>query len=182
MRRSSSPSPTSPAGRKFPAWADAGRLNGGSHPASLPDRNTLALWLVVLSAAPDFSLLDAQGTRVKLGALRGEVVLVNFWATHCAPCVLEMPWLDEFHARFRKRKFRVLGISLDESWADVRAFLAKKPVRYPVVPGTEALVDQYKVEAMPASFLVNRRGEVVWSHTGLIGRNTLEAVIRKHLP
>jgi peroxiredoxin len=141
----------------------------------------LVLLLLAAANAPDFALPDSHGTVVKLSALRGEFVLVNFWATHCGPCVLEMPWLAEFHQRFRPRKFRVIGVSLDESWREVRSFLAQQPVAYPIVLGTEALADRYKVEALPATFLVNRRGQIVWSHTGLIDRRTLDAVLRKHL-
>ena len=133
-----------------------------------------------LSPAPGFALKDSAGAEVRLSKLRGHVVLVNFWATHCAPCVQEMPWLAEFHARYARRKFTVVGVSMDESWGDVRAFLAKKPVPYPVALGSDPVADAYKVEAMPASFLVDRRGRIVWTHVGLVDRAALEAVIRRH--
>lgn len=139
------------------------------------------LLLLASVAAPDFALKTAQGREIKLNALTGQVVLVNFWATNCPPCVQEMPWLAAFQYKYAQRKFTVVGISLDEDWATVQAFLAKKPVPYPVVLGNDALADRYHVEAMPLTALVDRRGRIVWTHTGLIDRKQAQREIEKLL-
>jgi peroxiredoxin len=140
---------------------------------------TLFMMATALLAAPDFRLTDTEGNTVQLSKLRGQVVLVNFWSTTCAPCVQEMPWFSEFAREFRGRKFTVLGLAIEESWEPVRAFLRKSPVGYRVALSTDAVADQYKVDAMPTTLLLDRRGRVIWLHTGLVDRAHLRARIAR---
>jgi thiol-disulfide isomerase/thioredoxin len=86
--------------------------------------------------APDFSLTDANGFRVKLSDDRGKVVLLNFWATWCGPCKIEIPWFIEFENIYKNRGFAVLGVSMDDDgWRAVKPFLREKAVNYRVVLG-----------------------------------------------
>jgi len=127
------------------------------------------LLLAALSLdAPDFQLPDAAGRPIQLSKLRGKIVLVNIWATHCAPCVQEMPWLSTLARDYRRRGVEVIGLSLDEGWPEVRAYLKRAPVAYRVGVASSQLADQYQVEAMPQTFLVDRTGRILWRHTGLL--------------
>lgn len=131
--------------------------------------------------APDFSLPSAAGPTITLSQLKGKIVLVNFWATHCTPCVQEMPWLARLHHKYSKRNFTIIGISLDEAWPAVKSFLKQKPVPYNIVLGDDALSGRYHVEAMPFTALLDRQGRIVWTHTGLIDPQQTEREIQKLL-
>ena len=143
------------------------------------------LALLLLAAdpqpAPGFSLQNAAGYEIKLSKLKGKIVMVNFWATHCAPCVQEMPWLADFYQKYRRRNFTIVGISLDDDWSTVKAFLKQKPVPYNIVLGNDALSGRYHVEAMPFTALLDRQGRIVWTHTGLIDPQQTEREIQKLL-
>src|SRR5258707_4017532 len=86
--------------------------------------------------APDFTLMDAAGVSVKLSDYKGKVVLLNFWATWCGPCKLEIPWFIEFEKAYKDRGFATLGVSMDEDgWKAVKPFVAQKAMNYPVMVG-----------------------------------------------
>ncbi len=90
--------------------------------------------------APDFQLHDSKGRKRRLSEFRGKVVLLNFWATWCAPCLTEIPVLNGVHREYADRGFAVLGVAMDErGWAAVTPFLAERRVDYPVLLGTAAV-------------------------------------------
>lgn len=126
--------------------------------------------------APDFSLKDANGRTVALSDYRGKVVLLNFWATWCGPCKLEIPWFVEFERAYKDRGFAVLGVSMDEDgWDAVKPFLAEMGVNYRVVLGDEKIAQAYEgVESLPTSFLIDREGNIAAVHIGLVSRKTYE--------
>ncbi|UCE86220.1 MAG: redoxin domain-containing protein, partial [Deltaproteobacteria bacterium] len=94
--------------------------------------------------APDFELLDLQGDRVSLASFRGRTLLIDFWATWCAPCVFQIPVLNEFYAKHKDDGVAVLGISIDADPEEViPPFLAENPIRYPVLLGDEGLARRY---------------------------------------
>ena len=141
---------------------------------------------------PSFVLKDAAGKDVNLAAFKGKAVLVNFWATWCGPCKVEIPWFIEFDRQFRDRGFAVIGVSMDaegatdrekaEAWAAVKPYLQEKHVSYPVVLGDERVAEAYGgIESLPASFLLDRSGKVVAVHNGLVSKATYEADIKKAL-
>jgi len=130
--------------------------------------------------APDFALTDANGETVQLSALRGRVVLVNFWATWCHPCRVEMPWFSEFQKKYGGQGLTVVGISLDEDgWAAVRPSLAKLGVDFRVAIGDDALAQKFGgIETVPTTFLIDREGRIAVTHAGLADRGDMEERIR----
>jgi peroxiredoxin len=124
--------------------------------------------------APEFTLKDATGEVVKLSDYRGKVVLLNFWATWCGPCEIEIPWFIEFQREYKDRDFAVLGVSLDEDgWKSVRPFVLREKVNYRVMITSE-MVDQLYggVDSLPTTFVIDREGRVASSHIGLASKNT----------
>ncbi len=130
-------------------------------------------------ASADFTLRDLKGKEWKLSALRGKVVLVNFWATWCPPCRKEMPDLDALYSHFRKRGFVVLAIS-DEEAAKVAPFVKKRRIHYPVMldPG-RSIHELFGVEGIPKSFLYDREGKLVATAIDMRTRNQFLAMLAK---
>ncbi len=134
----------------------------------------LVLPLVILSPAvadekaPDFTLTSVDGTSYSLSKLRGKVVVLNFWATWCAPCLEEMPTLDSLYKRYRQRGLVVLGVSIDRKRETVEGFLEKNPVSYPILLDTkgEVFVDKYTVSGLPATYIIDGKGLIVDQYIG----------------
>jgi peroxiredoxin len=90
--------------------------------------------------APDFIFKHAHGRDIRLSAYQGKLVLLNFWATWCHGCKLEIPWLMDFQSRYEGRGFAVIGVSLDDGgWKVIRPFVSEKKMNYPVVLGDDDL-------------------------------------------
>ncbi len=123
-------------------------------------------------AAPDFTLKDANGRVVKLSDYRGKVVLLNFWATWCGPCKIEIPWFMEFEQTYKDRGFAVLGVSMDEDgWETVKPYIADKKVNYRVVLGDDTVGNLYGgIESLPTTFLIDQSGRVASVHIGLVSK------------
>ena len=132
--------------------------------------------------APDFSLKDVNGREVKLSDYKGKVVLLNFWATWCGPCKIEIPWFIDFEQRFKDRGFAVLGVSMDEDgWESVKPYLEGRKVNYRVVIGNDEVADQYGgVSSLPTSFLVDQTGRVASVRVGLVSKSVYQNEI-EHL-
>jgi peroxiredoxin len=119
------------------------------------------------SAAPDFTLKSIEGENLKLSEYRGEVVLINFWASWCGPCLQEMPILSELHDKYKALGFTVLGVNVEEDSGKARKLLQELPVSFPVVLDNESVVSkQYNVVAMPSTVLVDRNGNMRYLHKG----------------
>ena len=111
--------------------------------------------------APEFVLMDLNGKRVNLHAYRGRVVLLNFWATWCAPCQLEMPRFVAWQKEYGSRGLRVIGISMDDDPELARKFYKKLRLNYPVMMGNEKIGELYGgVLGLPVTFLIDSHGEV----------------------
>jgi cytochrome c biogenesis protein CcmG, thiol:disulfide interchange protein DsbE len=134
-------------------------------PATAPDR--AATRLAPGDAVPSVEWSSQDGTRLSLSSLKGNVVLVDFWASWCGPCAASFPALEELFQAYRGRGFEVLAVNLDEKRAEATRFLSDKPHAMTVVfdaKGTSAKA--FGVEAMPTSYLVGRDGRVRFVHTG----------------
>jgi peroxiredoxin len=119
------------------------------------------------SAAPDFTLKSVEGENLKLSEYRGEVVLINFWASWCGPCRQEMPVLSELHNKYKALGFTVLGVNVEEDSSKARKLLQELPVSFPVLFDNESVVSkQYDVVAMPSTVLVDRNGNMRYLHKG----------------
>ena len=132
---------------------------------------------------PDFELPDLDGGKLRASDLKDKVVLVNFWATWCAPCELEIPWFIEFDKKYREKGFEIVGISLDEGDTGViKRFVAKKKMNYKVVVGDEKTAEAFGgILGLPTSYMVDRNGKLYSIHRGLVGREIVEAEIRELL-
>jgi thiol-disulfide isomerase/thioredoxin len=133
--------------------------------------------------APDFTLESLDGKNMTLSDLRGKAVLLNFWATWCMPCKVEMPWFVELQKQYGPEGLQVIGVAMDDSGKDDIAKFAKDMgVNYPVLLGKEAVGDAYGgVPALPESFFIGRDGKIVDKIIGLKGRADIEESIKKAL-
>lgn len=117
--------------------------------------------------APDFALKSAGGQNLRLSEYRGEVVMINFWATWCGPCRQEMPLLDELYDRYQRVGFRLLGVNIDDNRQQAMRMAEELDVSFPVLfDSDKAVSEQYRVEAMPVTVLVDRNGTVRYVHHG----------------
>jgi len=137
----------------------------------------------VATVAPDFTLESLDGKSMKLSDLRGKAVLLNFWATWCGPCKIEMPWFVELQKQYADQGLQIVGVAMDDSSKeDIAKFARDMGVNYPVLIGKEAVGEAYGgVPALPETFFIARDGKIVDRIIGLKGRSEIEDSIRKAL-
>jgi peroxiredoxin len=126
--------------------------------------------------APNFSLKDADGRVVQLSDFRGKVVLLNFWATWCDPCRIEIPWFVEFERQHKGQGFAVVGVSMDEDgWQAIKPFVSETGINYRVLLGDEKVSDLYGgIDSLPTSFVIDREGRIAAVHIGLVSKSRYE--------
>lgn len=132
------------------------------------------------SPAPEFSLQNLDGETVALADYRGEVVLLNFWATWCGPCRLEMPVLQDYHSRFSGQGLTVLGVNFDEPREDVAAFQRELNLTFPLLldPGG-AVQDLYRIRGYPSTFVVDRDGMISTVHIGVLAESQVQEYLQQ---
>jgi peroxiredoxin len=117
--------------------------------------------------APDFALKSSSGENLRLSEYRGDVVMINFWATWCGPCRQEMPLLDELYTRYERVGFNLLGVNIDDDSRRAMQMIDELGVNFPVLFDARKEVSKlYEVEAMPVTVLVDREGNVRHVHHG----------------
>ncbi len=167
--------------------ADRATRRTGANGTKAPDRIDLA------PMAPDVTLKDLNGSDVSLAQYRGKVVLVNFWATWCNPCRIEIPWLIEMQEKYGPRGFVVLGIAMDEEGKSVvepyvqrERFTVNgnsaRAMNYPILIGSDAVADKFGgLIGFPTSVLISKDGREVKRITGLISYDEMAKAIEELL-
>ena len=167
---------------------------------------TIIIWLAALSLAhaadirvsvepqsarkpaPNFVLRDTDGKPVSLSRFKGKPVLLDLWATKCGGCVKEIPSFIEIHHAYRNRGLAVVGISMDilyedlkgpaEAWSLVNPFVEAHKVDYPILMGDDGITKRYSVNALPVTYLIDRRGRIAATYVGVVDRANIEANIQ----
>jgi len=139
-------------------------------------------------AAPDFVLHDAYGKSVPLSSFKGNPLLLDLWATKCGGCIKEIPSFIEIHHAYRNRGLAVVGISMDilyedlkgpaEAWSLVNPFVEAHKVDYPILMGDDGITKRYSVNALPVTYLIDRRGRIAATYVGIVDRANIEANIK----
>lgn len=164
-------------------WADRKWPAGGKPTVKAADSAT---------SPADVTMKDLQGNEVTLAQLKGKVVLVNFWATWCQPCQIEIPWLIEFQQKYGPRGLTILGVAMDdEGKSVVEPFVQKQrfdvngqqeAVNYPIVLGSDTVADKLGgIIGLPTSMLFSRDGKKIKTIVGLINHDDLEKAIQSLL-
>jgi peroxiredoxin len=133
--------------------------------------------------APDFTLTALDGKTMKLSDLRGKAVLLNFWATWCEPCKVEMPWFVDLQNKYASQGLQVVGVAMDDaSPSEISSFAKKLGVNYPVLIGKEEVGAQYGgIEYLPSTFYITRDGKILDHVFGLVSKSEIETNIQKAL-
>jgi len=135
-----------------------------------------------------FEIIDLKGGLVDLEPYKGKVVLLNYWATYCAPCLIEMPWFVGFQEQYGDRGFQVIGVSLDdegrslvEPWLNDQKFELdgrRVKINYPILIGNEKASQQYfSVFGLPTTLVINREGKIVKTFVGITSHEKFVAAI-----
>jgi len=133
--------------------------------------------------APTFVLSDANGSPVRLSDYKGKVVVLDFWATWCTGCKVEIPWFMEFQDKYKSQGLATIGVAMDdEGWQKVRPYVGEHPFNYPIVAGdAAALAKRFSVVGLPMTLLIDRDGRIAESHAGMIDKNGWEQEVREVL-
>ena len=143
---------------------------------SLSQKEALKKVLGDINKAPDFTLTAMNDSIYTLSKLKGKVVLINFWATWCGPCRMEIPEFNEMHKSYHEKGLEILGISVSDNKKQLKNFAKSFAVDYPLLYGgaremNKIMKDYGGVYAVPSSFLVGKNGAIVWSYPGAILKN-----------
>src|ERR1700722_18181784 len=164
-------------------WADKKFPAGGTHPAGTANTPT---------DAPTVAFKNLDDKDVTLAQYKGQVVLVNFWATWCGPCKVEIPWMIEFQKKYSPRGFTILGVSMDEDGKKaIQPFLdkerfdvngQKEAMSYPILLGGDAVADKFGgILGLPTSMLFTRDGKKVRTIVGLVNHDDISKAIESLL-
>jgi thiol-disulfide isomerase/thioredoxin len=130
--------------------------------------------------APDFELQTLDGKNLKLSELRGKAVLLNFWATYCGPCKIEMPWFVELQKEYGPQGFQIVGVANDDaSTEDIAKFAKEMGINYPILIGKDSVSDSYNVSVLPTTFFLDRDGKLIAREFGLQSRSVFVDHIKK---
>jgi len=135
--------------------------------------------------APDFSLPGVNNSQVNLEDYRGKVVLVDFWASWCTPCIRSFPWMDEMVEKYGEKGFVVIAINMDQESILATKFLQRYPNKLTIAFDPQGVIaEQYEIMGLPNSFILNKKGEIVYKHIGfrLAELDKYEAEILSLLP
>jgi len=136
--------------------------------------------------APNFTLKSRSGKNIKLSELRGQVVMINFWASWCGPCRKEMPLLEKLYKKYKSLGFVILGVNVDDKARQAESLLKQIDISFPILFDSDKKISaKYKVTAMPSSFFIDRDGKLRSEHKGylpeyeLLYKNEIKKLIRE---
>lgn len=135
--------------------------------------------------APQWTARDLKGQTVASTQYADSLVLLNFWATWCGPCVKELPDLEKLHANFKDRGFKVVGVNLDEGdSSDIEDFIRKRNLSFPVIrPISNHMMEDFGgIRYIPTSFLISPDGKIIRRFDGKVSFDSLESIVEQHLP
>lgn len=127
-----------------------------------------------------FTLKDINGASVNLASLKGKVILLDFWATWCGPCKIEIPGFIELHEKYKAKGLAVVGVSVDDTVEQLKPFVAQYKMTYPVLVGLgqDAMQEAYgPMWGLPTTFLISRDGKICKKHMGLVSKEQFEKEI-----
>jgi len=162
-------------------------------PALQAQQNVLATLIAssLRRPAPAFQLMDASGKAMQVPDYKGKVVLLNFWATECGGCKMEIPGFIVLQQAYKDKGFTVVGISADitysnlkspeEGWNQVKPFVANNHLNYPILMADDAVLTAYSTQALPATFLIDKSGRIAASYIGVVNKDDVESNIKKLL-
>jgi thiol-disulfide isomerase/thioredoxin len=128
---------------------------------------TPALAVAPAGPAPKFQLASMAGSTVNLDQYKGQVVMLNFWASWCGPCREEMPILEKLHAKYKPMGFAMIGVNVEPDSAEAAKWLKATPVTFPILFDTKSEVSKlYSVQSMPSTVIIDRKGNLRWLHRG----------------
>ena len=132
----------------------------------------------------NFTLKDMNGKDLKLSSLKGKVILLDFWATWCEPCKVEIPWFEEFQTKYAARGFQAVGVSVDDTTDKLKAYVAKYKMNYPVLQGLnhDDIQDAYgPFWGIPVTVIISRDGKICAKHTGISSKSNFQNEIESLL-
>jgi thiol-disulfide isomerase/thioredoxin len=172
-----------PAALFFVAAVVAAMLFVGFHAARRSGNGGSDSLDVAGKPAPDFTLESLEGKNIQLSGYKGQAVLLNFWATWCGPCKIEMPWFVELQKEYGPQGLQIVGVAMDDaSKDDIAKFVKDMGVNYPILIGKEDVGNQYGgVNVLPTTFFIDRDGKIVAREFGLQSRSLFVDNIKKSL-
>ncbi len=138
---------------------------------------------ILRPVAPDFKLKDLNGNDFSLSQTKGKVVILDFWATWCPPCRMEVPHFKDLYQRYKGKGLVIIGVALDQGGAaTVRPFVQTNEIDYPVLMADQIVVASYGgIRSIPTTFIIDRKGRIVEKIVGYRGKDFFESIIKKLL-
>jgi len=134
---------------------------------------------IIWGNSPDFSSRMLNGAAFTLSSLKGKVILLNFWATWCTYCRKEIPDLIQLTQEYKNNGLEIVGIALEKNPDGIKEFVDEKGINYAIVVGDNELAERYNIRGIPATFIIDRNGNLVQKYSGMVKKEILETEIKK---